>query len=43
MLMAPLAVFATVNWVHIRFEEAKTRRQFSTAYDDYVVQVRRWV
>ena len=43
MLMAPLAVFATVNWVHIRFEEAKTRRQFSTAYDDYVAQVRRWV
>ncbi|WP_245320997.1 methyltransferase [Bradyrhizobium sp. NAS96.2] len=28
MFMAPLAVFATVNWVHIPFEEAKMRRQF---------------
>lgn len=43
MLMAPLAVFATVNWVHIPFEEAKMRRQFSAAYDDYVARVRRWV
>jgi protein-S-isoprenylcysteine O-methyltransferase Ste14 len=43
MLMAPLAVFATVNWVHIPFEEAKMRRQFGAAYDDYVARVRRWV
>jgi protein-S-isoprenylcysteine O-methyltransferase Ste14 len=43
MFMAPLATFATVNWVHIPFEEAKMRRQFGAAYDDYVAQVRRWV
>ena len=43
MFMAPFAVFATVNWVHIPFEEAKMRRQFGAAYDDYVAWVRRWV
>ena len=43
MFMAPFAVFATVNWVHIPFEEAKMRRQFGAAYDDYVARVRRWV
>jgi len=43
MFVAPLAVFATVNWVHIPFEEAKMRRQFGAAYDDYVARVRRWV
>jgi protein-S-isoprenylcysteine O-methyltransferase Ste14 len=43
MFMAPLAAFATVNWVHIAFEEAKMRRQFGAAYDDYVARVRRWV
>ena len=43
MFLAPLAVFATVNWVHIPFEEAKMRRQFGAAYDDYVGRVRRWV
>jgi protein-S-isoprenylcysteine O-methyltransferase Ste14 len=43
MFIAPLAVFATVNWVHIPFEEAKMRRQFGAAYDDYVARVRRWV
>ncbi len=43
MLIVPLAIFATVNWVHIPFEEAKMRRQFGAAYDDYVAQVRRWV
>src|SRR5215469_14210460 len=42
MFIAPLAVFATVNWVHIPFEEAKMRRQFGAAYDDYVARVRRW-
>jgi len=31
------------NWVHIPFEEAKMRRQFGAAYDDYVAWVRRWV
>jgi protein-S-isoprenylcysteine O-methyltransferase Ste14 len=43
MFMAPLAIFATVNWVHIPFEEAKMRRQFGVTYDDYVARVRRWL
>ncbi|MCA6126215.1 isoprenylcysteine carboxylmethyltransferase family protein [Bradyrhizobium sp. WSM 1704] len=43
MFIAPIAVFATTNWVHIPFEEAKMRRQFGAAYDDYVVRVRRWL
>jgi protein-S-isoprenylcysteine O-methyltransferase Ste14 len=43
MFIAPLAAFATVNWVHIPFEEAKMRRQFGAAYDDYVARVRHWV
>ncbi|HMK70060.1 MAG TPA: isoprenylcysteine carboxylmethyltransferase family protein [Xanthobacteraceae bacterium] len=43
MFIAPLAVFATANWVHIPFEESKMRRQFGTLYDDYVRRVRRWV
>ena len=41
--LAPIALFATVNWVHIPFEEAKMRRQFGAAYDSYVGRVRRWV
>ena len=43
MFIAPVAVFATANWVHIPFEEAKMRRQFGATYDDYVARVRRWV
>jgi protein-S-isoprenylcysteine O-methyltransferase Ste14 len=43
MLIAPVAVFATANWVHIPFEEAKMRRQFGATYDDYAGQVRRWL
>ena len=43
MLAAPVAVFATANFVHIPFEEAKMRRQFAAAYDDYTRRVRRWV
>src|SRR5258705_10822504 len=43
MFLAPIAVFATANWVHIPFEETKMRRQFGATYDDYVAQVRRWV
>jgi protein-S-isoprenylcysteine O-methyltransferase Ste14 len=43
MFLAPVAVFATANWVHIPFEEAKMRRQFGGAYDEYLRQVRRWV
>lgn len=43
MLIVPVAVFATANWVHIPFEENKMRRQFGPAYDDYVGRVRRWL
>lgn len=43
MFMAPIAVFATANWVHIPFEEEKMRRQFGAPYDAYVARVRRWV
>lgn len=43
MFIAPVAVFATANSVHIPFEEAKMRRQFQAEYDDYVARVRRWV
>ena len=43
MFVAPLLVFATANWVHIPFEEAKMRRQFGEAFDDYVRRVRRWL
>jgi protein-S-isoprenylcysteine O-methyltransferase Ste14 len=43
MFAAPIALFATANWVHIPFEEARMRRQFAAAFDAYVRRVRRWV
>jgi len=43
MFVAPLLVFATANWVHIPFEEAKMHRQFGPAFDDYAQNVRRWL
>jgi protein-S-isoprenylcysteine O-methyltransferase Ste14 len=43
MFGAPVALFATANWVHIPFEEAKMRRQFGAAYDNYVARMRRWI
>ena len=43
LFLAPIATFATANWVHIPFEEAKMRRQFAGAFDDYTRRVRRWV
>jgi protein-S-isoprenylcysteine O-methyltransferase Ste14 len=43
MFLAPIAVFATANWVHIPFEEAKMRRQFGAAYERYCTRVRRWL
>jgi protein-S-isoprenylcysteine O-methyltransferase Ste14 len=43
MFVAPLLVFATANWVHIPFEEAKMRHQFGPAFDDYARNVRRWL
>ena len=42
MFLVPVAIFATANWVHIPYEEAKMRRQFTTEFDDYVRRVRRW-
>ena len=41
MFIAPIAVFATANWVHIPFEEGKMR--FGATYDSYVGRVRRWL
>jgi protein-S-isoprenylcysteine O-methyltransferase Ste14 len=43
MFVVPVLVFATANWVHIPFEEAKMRRQFGAAFDDYTRRTRRWV
>lgn len=43
MFAVPLLVFATANWVHIPFEEAKMRRQFGEAFDAYTHKVRRWI
>jgi len=43
MFLAPIAIFATTNFVHIPFEEAKMRRQFTAEYDAYVGNVRRWL
>src|SRR5215472_15863426 len=39
MFGAPIALFATANWVHIPFED----RQFRAVYDNYVARVRRWI
>ena len=43
MFLVPLLVFATTNSVHIPFEEAKMRRQFGAAFDEYTRKVRRWI
>ncbi len=43
MFLAPIAIFATANWVHIPFEEQKMRRQFGEAFDAYARKVRRWI
>ena len=43
MYAVPAIVFAICNWVHIPFEEAKMRRQFGAAFDDYTKKVRRWI
>jgi len=43
MFLAPIALFATTNWVYIPFEEAKMRRQFPREFDDYARRVRRWI
>jgi len=43
MFAVPFVVFAIANLGHIPFEEAKMRRQFGAAFDDYINQVRRWI
>ena len=43
MFLAPIAIFATANWVHVPFEEQKMRRQFGEAFDAYAREVRRWI
>lgn len=43
LFAVPVLTFATVNWVHIRFEQAKMRRQFGAAFEDYARKVRRWI
>ena len=43
VLLAPIAIFATANWVHIPFEEEKMRRQFGAAFDAYASKIRRWI
>jgi protein-S-isoprenylcysteine O-methyltransferase Ste14 len=43
MLLAPIAIFATANWVHIPFEEEKMRRQFGASFDTYASKTRRWI
>ena len=43
MFVAPLALFATANGIHIPFEEAKMRRQFTSDFDAYTRRVRRWL
>jgi len=43
MLLAPALLFATTNFVHIPFEEAKMRRQFGDAFKVYLRRVRRWI
>jgi protein-S-isoprenylcysteine O-methyltransferase Ste14 len=43
MFLAPVATFATANWVHIPFEETKMCNQFGEAFDAYVRKVRRWI
>ena len=43
MFAVPVLLFATANWVHIPFEEAKMHRQFGGAFGAYTSQVRRWI
>jgi protein-S-isoprenylcysteine O-methyltransferase Ste14 len=43
MLLAPVATFATANWLHIPFEEAKMHRQFGGDFEANTNKVRRWI
>jgi protein-S-isoprenylcysteine O-methyltransferase Ste14 len=42
LFLVPVLTFATANWGHIPFEEAKMHRQFGPAFDAYTGKVRRW-
>ena len=43
MFAVPVLLFATANWSHIPFEEAKMHRQFGANFDEYKRKVRRWI
>ena len=43
MLLAPIAVVVTFNFVHIPYEEAAMRREFGADFDNYARRVRRWI
>src|SRR5689334_14941191 len=43
MFAVPVLAVATANWAHIPFEEAKMRRQFGAAFEQYMHRVRRWI
>jgi protein-S-isoprenylcysteine O-methyltransferase Ste14 len=43
MLLAPIALVVTFNFVHIPYEEAAMRREFGADFDDYARRVRRWI
>lgn len=43
MFAVPFLVFATTNWVHIPYEEARMRQNFGEAYDAYRTKTRRWL
>ena len=43
MFLVPVLLFVTANFAHIPFEEAKMRRQFGPAFDDYTRRTRRWL
>ncbi len=43
MFLVPVLLFVTANFAHIPFEEAKMRRQFGPAFDDYTRRTRRWI
>lgn len=43
MFAVPFLVFATANWVHIPYEEARMRQSFGAAYEAYSARTRRWL
>lgn len=43
MYLSPLLTYLLADRVFVPFEEAKMRRQFGAAFDDYCRRVRRWL